>query len=265
MASSNNVQVTRDNFIMSSDLLEIFNARSGIICCVGAGGKKTTMFRLAYEYPGRVGITATSHIEYFPKSLPATKYIDNENELLDKVRNDSTSRVIAFARPSERIGRHAGISLGLVRKFREEGRFGLLLIKADGARSRFIKAPAAHEPPVPGCVDTVIPVISAKIIGQKLTEKVAHRVELITKVTGVGENDVIEPIHVARLLASPDGSLKNTGSAKVIPLINMVDNREREQLAREAAIAALSLSDRYEYIVLAAMKNDNPIIDIIKN
>lgn len=250
---------------MASDLLEIFNAGNGIVCCVGAGGKKTTMFRLAQEHPGRTGITATSHIEYFPGSLAATKYIDTENELLDKVRNDKTSRVIAFAQPSERKGRRAGISLELVQKFKQEGRFDLLLIKADGARSRFIKAPAAHEPPLPDCVDSVIPVVSAKVIGQKLSEKNAHRVELITKVTGAGEKEIIKPVHVARLLASPDGSLKNTGSAKVIPLINMVDNSELEQLAREAAISALSMSDRFEYIVLAAMKNENPVIDIIKN
>ena len=250
---------------MSSDLLEIFNARSGIICCVGAGGKKTTMFCLAKEHTSRVGITATSHIEYFPRSLPATKYIDRENELLNMVRADDHSRVIAFAQPSERRGRHAGISLDCVKKFKDEGRFELLLIKADGARSRYIKAPAAHEPPLPDCVDTVIPVVSAKVIGQRLSEKNAHRVELVTRLTGVGEKERIEPLHIARLLASPEGSLKNTGTARVIPLINMVDNSEREQLAREAAIEALSMTDRFDYIVLAAMKNANPVIDIIKN
>ena len=265
MASFKKDGITCNHPIMSSDLLEIFNAGSGIICCVGAGGKKTTMFRLAYEHPGRVGITATSHIEYFPRTLAATKYIDAESGLLNKVKHDRNSRVIAFARPSERKGRHAGINLELVQKFRQEGSFDLLLIKADGARSRFIKAPAAHEPPLPDCADIVIPVVSAKVIGKKLSEKNAHRVELITKVTGARENEIIKPVHIARLLASAEGSLKNTASAKVIPLINMVDNREQEQLAREAAITALSMSNRFEYIVLAAMKNDNPVIDIIKN
>ena len=183
--------------------------------------------------------------------------------MLIKIRNDDHSRIIAFAQPSERKGRRAGISVDQVQRFRDEGRFDLLLIKADGARSRFIKAPAAHEPPLPDCVDTVIPVVSAKVIGQKLSDKNAHRVELITKVTGVNDKERIRPAHVARLLAAPDGALKNTGTAKVIPLINMVDNSEREQLAREAAIEALSLTDRFDYIVLAAMKEDRPVIDII--
>jgi probable selenium-dependent hydroxylase accessory protein YqeC len=249
---------------MSSDLLKIFNANNGIICCVGAGGKKTTMYRLAAKHQGRVGITATSHIEYFPRTLSATKYIEPEEELLNKVRNDNNSRVIAFAQPSDRKGRRSGISLNLVQSFKKEGKFDLLLIKSDGARSRLMKAPAEHEPPLPDCVDTVIPIVSAKVIGQKLTEKIAHRVELITKIAGIHENEIVKPVHIARLLASTEGALKNTGSAKVIPLINMVDDREREQFASEVAVEALSMTDRFDYVVLAAMKNLRPVIDIIK-
>jgi probable selenium-dependent hydroxylase accessory protein YqeC len=250
--------------IGKTSLLEIFNANCGIVCCVGAGGKKTTMYRLANEHTGRVGITATSHIEYFPKALPATKYIENEHELLNKVGNDSHSRIIAFAQPSERKGRRAGISLNLVQTFKEIGNFKLLLVKADGARGRYIKAPAEHEPPLPDCVNTVIPIISAKVIGQALTVNIAHRVELISKIAGIDEHKVIEPVHIARIFTSPHGALKNAGTARIIPLINMVDDSEREQLARESAMEALSLSDRFNYVVLAAMKNDDPVIDIIK-
>ncbi len=249
---------------MSNDLLKIFNASSGIICCVGAGGKKTTMYRLAKEHQGRVGITATSHIEYFPKSLPATKYIENENELLNQVKNDKDSRVIAFAQPSDRQGRRAGINTRMVKTFKDKGQFDLLLIKADGARGRYMKVPAEHEPPIPDCVDTVIPIISAKVIGQILTDRIAHRVQLISKVVGINEHEVIRPVHIAKLFSSSDGALKNTASAKVIPLINMVDDREREQLAREAAVQTLSMTDRFEYVVLAAMKNENPVLDIVR-
>src|SRR5690606_19077413 len=134
------------------------------------------------------------------------------------------------AQPSQRRGRRAGVSLESINQFRKAGRFDLLLIKADGARSRWIKAPAEHEPPVPDCADTVIAVISAKAIGRRLTDKIAHRVDRISAITGIEENEKIEPYHVARLLASNEGSLKNTDSARIIPLINMVDDGEREKL-----------------------------------
>lgn len=124
---------------MSSDLLEIFNAQSGVVCCVGAGGKKTTMFQLAMAHPGRVGITATAHIEYFPKTLAATIYIGSEDDLFTAIRDDKASRVIAFAKPSERFGRRAGVSAGMIRTIKDEGGFDLVVIKADGARGRSIK------------------------------------------------------------------------------------------------------------------------------
>jgi len=248
---------------MKPNLIDIFNARRGVVCFVGAGGKKTTIYRLAREHPGRIGITATSHIEYFPKSLNATKYIASEEELFKLVVTDSKSRVIACAQPSRKHGRRAGISPDRISQFKSEGHFDVLLVKSDGARSRWMKAPAEHEPPLPGTADTVIPVISARVFGKELTTKVAHRIEQICTITGISENDRIMPEHIARLISSHEGALKNTGRATVIPLINMVDNSDLEQLARRAAIKAMALTDRFDRIILAAMREENPVRDII--
>ena len=40
-------------------LLDLLGARSGIVCAVGAGGKKTVLQHLAAAHPGRVAMTAT--------------------------------------------------------------------------------------------------------------------------------------------------------------------------------------------------------------
>lgn len=248
---------------MSSELLDLFNAHSGIVCCVGAGGKKTTMYQLAKAHAGRVGITATAHIEYFPGTLAATNYIGTEEDLLRAIRDDRTSRAIAFAKPSERFGRRAGISTALLQTIRDENHFELILVKADGARGRLIKGPAEHEPAVPEFADTIIPIVSAKVFGMSLTEKIAHRVERISKLAGLNEHEEIRPEHIARVLSSTEGALKNVGDAKVIPLINMVDYVEQEALAKEAAIIALTMTDRFDCVVLAAMKEKQPVIDAI--
>ncbi|MEX2515548.1 MAG: selenium cofactor biosynthesis protein YqeC [Gammaproteobacteria bacterium] len=252
-----------ENQDMQPPLLDLFHAHAGIVCMVGAGGKKTTMFRLAAEHQGRVGITATAHIEHFPASLPAQKLVMEQADLRDEVAA-ATARVVAFATPSGRTGRHAGIETTAVADFKTAGRFDLVLIKADGARGRLIKAPAEHEPVLPAAVDTVIPVVSAKVIGRKLTQRLAHRPEQIGAVTGLQLNDVIEPVHVARLLADPAGSLKHAGTAQVVPLINMVDNAERYELAHAAAIEALQLTDRFDYVVLASMRAAEPIVEVVR-
>ncbi len=249
---------------MTTELLDLFKARQGVVCFVGAGGKKTTMYRLAAEAAGRVGLTTTAHIEYFPRQLSATRHVDAEAELLQAVSQDHDSRIMAFATPSERHGRHAGISLAAVSDFRDQGRFDLLLIKSDGARSRLIKAPKEDEPPLPDCADTVVPVLSAKVLGRPLNDKVAHRVERLAVITGAEPDAKLEPVHIARLLASGQGALKNTGNAQVVPLINMVDDDNREAQAREAAKQALTLTDRFDYVVLARMYDADPVVDIIR-
>ena len=58
--------------------------------------------------------------------------------------------------------------------------------------------------------------------------------------------------------------MKNTGKARVVPLINMVDDSSLEKVAREAAELALHMTDRFDSIVLASMKKDDPIVNVIK-
>ncbi len=130
-------------------------------------------------------------------------------------------------------------------------------------RSRLLKAPAELEPPISECADTVIAVISAKAIGKRVTDNIAHRVDRVTAIAGVYENEKIMPIHHVSILVSNEGALKNTGTTKVIPLINMIDNKETEQLARQTAMEALSMTDRFDYAVLAVMRNTDPMIDIV--
>ncbi len=247
-----------------TNLVDALHAHTGVISCVGAGGKKSTMFRLAAAHNGRVGITATAHIEFFPKNLDATCYVAEEAVLLETIANDEESKVIAFARPSSRFGRRAGIAVDNVLRFKQAGKFELLLIKADGARGRFVKAPASHEPVLSGFTDIVIPVLSAKVIGQPLSNDIAHRVDILESIFDIREMDIIQPIHIARLLSSEQGLLKDTGSANVIPLINMVDDVDTLKSATAAAEQALEMTSRFDRVVLAAMKKETPIVRVIE-
>ena len=249
---------------MSNDLHSILHADNGIVSFIGAGGKKTTMFRLAEQYGGRVGITATAHIEFFPKELKATNYIGDEDALLSAVNKDKSSKAIAFARPSSRFGRRAGIHPDMAQRFYDEGEFDLLLIKADGARGKFIKAPAEYEPALSSASITVIPVVSAQIIGQPLNNEIAHRVDQICKITGLKDQEEIKPVHIARLITDKHGLLKSIhDSAMIIPLINMVDDAKIEKEAKLVATLALQMTDSFDQVILAAMKKDKPIVDVV--
>ena len=89
---------------------------------------------------------------------------------------------------------------------------------------RWIKAPEADEPMLVPGADTVIPVISARAIGEPLSERVAHRIDRVAEVTGIAPGELLTPEAVGRLLANEHGALQLAGRARVAPVINMVDN-----------------------------------------
>jgi probable selenium-dependent hydroxylase accessory protein YqeC len=244
-------------------LLEALAATRGLVALVGAGGKKTTLYRLARAHLGRIGITATVAIPPFPEDLGAHVIVAGTSALPTLVAEAQQHRIVAFARPSDKPDRLAGLPPGEVRRIHESAGFDVTLVKADGARSRWIKAPDPDEPQLPEGVDTVIPVVSARAIGERLREDIAHRVDRITAITGAQPGDIITPDLVARLLADEQGALKGAGKATMVPLINMVDNDEIAVVARQAARWALALTRRFDRVILASMNAESPLVEIV--
>ncbi len=245
-------------------LLDALNARRGIVCTVGAGGKKTTLYRLAGAFSGRLGLTATVPTLPVPDEFRDSEVVGETDVLADEVVAAShQARRVAFAKPSDKPPRLGGIPPELVEEIHARAGFDATYVKADGARMRWIKAPSEHEPQIPLSTATVIPIVSARALGEALSERIAHRPELVAAVTGAKIGELLSPIHLGRLLASPDGALRRTGDAIVVPLINMVDDDGMLVAAREAARHALSLSRRFDRVVLARMNAPEPIVEVV--
>lgn len=247
----------------SGRLLDALGAGSGIVCAVGAGGKKSVLGQLAREHPGRTALTATVYTT-FPADLSVTGIIDEEALLPQRVMAAARGRSVAYACPSTKNGRHSGVSPGTIRSIHQQGGFEATLVKADGARMRWIKAPAEREPVLVPGADLVIPVVSARAIGEPLGERVAHRVARVAAAAGLDSGATLTPDAVARLLASADGGLRGVGDARVVPVINMVDDAGREALARDTACAALAITDRFDRVVLCCLRRpDAPVVLIV--
>jgi probable selenium-dependent hydroxylase accessory protein YqeC len=247
-----------------SELLKALHAEAGLICFAGAGGKKSTLYHLASAHPGRIGITSTVLTPPFPTRLAAFEVVAEEGEIGPAVVKAAAGRrIVAFATPSVKRNRLGGLSPSQVAEIHRAAGFDITLIKCDGARGRWMKAPGEDEPAIPERADTVIPVISARAIGQPLSERIAHRMERVAAITGARAGDLITPRHVARLLASEQGAMKGVGAATVVPLINMVDDAKLERFARYTARQALELTDRFERVVLTCMRRVDPIVDIV--
>lgn len=250
---------------MSERLIEALGAGRGIVCAVGAGGKKTTLYALAAAHPGRVGFTATVFTARFPRRLGARELITEQADLPAALAELGDARRVAWARPSEKAGRVAGIAVGAVAACHATG-FDLTLVKADGARMRSIKAPRADEPVLPAEADTVLCLVSAAAFGQALDERIAHRPERVAAVTGLEAGAIITPEAVGRLLADDAGALRGVpAGARAIAVINAVDDAGRRESADVAARTALALGDRLERVVLTTHRGGGePLVGVVE-
>ncbi|WP_255149750.1 selenium cofactor biosynthesis protein YqeC [Halorarius halobius] len=232
------------------DLDDAFPGRS--LAVVGAGGKKTTLYALATARD-RAVLTSTVRIPPFRETVRSLVTEDPVAALegpfpLGLAAEDEGDRLRGYdpAVVDDLIDAHAGS----------------VLVKADGARTRLLKAPAEHEPRLPERVDTVVPVASVRAVGEPLTDEHVHRPERVAEVTGLSPGDELGGEDVARVLASPEGGLKRVpDGARVVPLVNMADT---ERLADTARTIARRVHDRadVEQVVVARMDRAE-IVDVV--
>jgi probable selenium-dependent hydroxylase accessory protein YqeC len=248
-------------------LLDVLAARRGLICVVGAGGKKTTLHRLVEAHlaagTGRIGLSCTVAMAPPPKWLGEPVIAEGADLKVALGRLGRDRRLVVYAEPSPKPGRIGGVPPEDLARLHDEGRFEVTLIKADGARMRWIKAPAMGEPVLPPGVATVLPLVSARVFGQPLSEAAAHRLERVAAVTGARPGEPVTPEHVARLLSSEHGALQGVGGATVVPIINMVDDQATQEAARAAARLALATSSRLTQVVLASMVAPDPVVEVV--
>lgn len=238
----------------------------GLTCVVGAGGKKTTLYALAARLD-RAVVTATVRIPIFDEHVSRVVVTDDPADAIERI----DERPLGVVPEREREDRYRGYDATVVSGVAETTD-DPLLVKADGARTRWLKAPDEREPQLPERADTVFPIASARVVGESLTEAQVHRPERVEALTGREIGDEIRPIDVARVLTSPRGGLKGVPrEATVVPIVNMVDNSDLEAVGRQVAREVLDRAgpDRgetptVERVVLARMTAPDPVVAVIE-
>lgn len=240
------------------ELAAALSAERGTTCLVGAGGKKSTLFALA-DRLDRAVVTATVRIPIFDGRVAAVGVTDDPVGFVGAADGWPVGVV------AERNGdRYEGYEPGTVDALADAGVADAVLVKADGARTRWLKAPGEHEPRIPRGADTVVPVASVRVVGEALDEAHVHRPERVAAVTGLEVGDEIGPADVAAVLASPDGGLHDVpAGATSVPLLNMVDDAELEAVAREVADELLARSE-VPRVVLTRLIDDDPVVGVVE-
>lgn len=215
-------------------LVPIPESRAGAgpvsLALVGAGGKTTALFRLARQLQSSIAnrkssivFTATSHLGVWQIPLADRHLIAESTRDLDSLPPDGLTLVTG---PLDG-DRTRPLSPHLVEQLHAtcRARDWPLLIEADGSRGHSLKAPAAHEPPIPACVDLVIVVAGLTGLGQALDEDFIHRPQIFSELSGLARGSEVTVEALARVLAHPQGGLKNIPpDARRVALLNQAES-----------------------------------------
>ncbi len=197
------------------------------IALVGSGGKTTLMFQLAKSYNSRVILSTSTHMAQ--DQLGGADFHIQVNNLEDIPGPEQTiqGKIVLFTGPPVETNRVKGLDahqLSLLLNLADSWNCPLI-IEADGARKRPIKAPADHEPPIPDFINIVITVIGLSGLGKPLNETWVHRPDLYSRLVNLPLEAEINSQHVVKGLISADGGLKNIPQlAKRILFINQIDS-----------------------------------------
>lgn len=241
-------------------LVEALDADQGVVSVVGAGGKKSTMYRLA-EQLDRPLLTSTVRIPIFDQYVERVIVTDDPVEAVANA--EETHWPLGVVSEQDGSDRYLGYHPSVIDTLSGVDEVQTILVKADGARMRKFKAPGENEPQLPSSTSVVVPIVSAHVIGEPLSDEIVHRVDRVAHLTGLSRGDTITPSAVAVVIASPDGGHKGVPEgASVVPLINMVDDGSFEDDARRAAEEILRRCDAPR-VILTRLTASNPVVDTI--
>ena len=245
----------------------------GVISLVGAGGKTSLMFRLAKELSGdkeSVLTTTTTKImmptqEQSPHVILAASpesVLSSARRLLLKIPHVSA----ASPHPLEIPGKISGFLPQHIDRLWASGLFRWILVEADGAAQKPLKAPAAHEPVLPLSSNLVIGVVGLKVLGKPLNENWVFRPEHYARITGLSPGAPVTEASIAAAALHENGIFKDApASARKILFLNGADCPEGQAAGR--AVAAILLSTckdpPIERVVVGKPKETPPVIDII--
>ncbi len=206
------------------------------ISIVGAGGKTTLLFALGRELSAlRCGVILTTTTKIFePEPLPAFfQFLSPDLNAVKKwvVEHAAHNRSLLLARERLPGGKLAGLPpLWVDELFGLDG-ISTIVVEADGAAGRPLKAPRAGEPVIPDSTTILVPVIGIDGLDRPLDEETVFRSEIASRLLDLPLGSAVTKEAVARLML--EWIKPAPAGARIVPLINKADlpgGREKAEI-----------------------------------
>jgi len=253
------------------NLTEAFDIKPGeVVSVVGGGGKTTLMFALAREIASNGGYvittTTTKILEPTPYEAPLLLLEPDEEELKRLLlENLGKHRHVTLTAGKLATGKLNGIRPEFVVELAGFSQVSCIVVEADGAAHRPLKAPNSTEPVIPFNTSLVIPVVGVDAVGCRLTEKDVFRPEIVSSLLGLQLGEVISSDDIAYLVTHQQGIIKGSPErAKIVPFINKMDLNKDLSKGRDLADKILSMRHpQIKQVVLGQARSLEPVIEVI--
>ena len=241
-----------------------------LISLVGAGGKTTLMFRLASELflGGRKVITTTTTriMEPAGEETPLLIVEADRERVAGAVRGSLEKyRHITLAQERLGAGKLKGMTPDLIDNLWGSAEVEYLIVEADGAAGRPVKAPRVWEPVIPSRTTLVIAILGIDGMGQVLQEENVFQAARISELTDLPLGEKITEDALAILMTHPAGIFKGApSSSRVVAFLNKVDVPDGIAWARGVSRRILEKGHRQiERVVLGQAKREPCAVEVI--
>ena len=241
-----------------------------VVSLVGAGGKTTLMYCLAKELllAGEkvVTTTTTKILEPSSEETPCLFVHSDEEELRQlALQHIDRYRHITLARERLESRKLKGISPDLVSLLWNSPEIDVVIIEADGAAGRPVKAPRGWEPVIPAHTTLVLGLLGVDGVGKELNEENLFQAERISQLTGIPMGEKMTCEGIAILMVHPQGIFKGTPhSSRRVAFINKVDVPGGMIWGREIGNEVLKKGfPQIEKVVLGQLKSEPPVAEVM--
>jgi len=237
-----------------------------LVSLIGAGGKTTTLFRLAKELRdqgGKILVTTTTKI--FKPTKPHVErlfLVQDIDAFLTQSAAIEAPAAIGAGCGVDDEGKLIGLPSPWLDRLQSSGQFDWIVVEADGAGSRLFKVPSEMEPVVPHSCHVTIWIMAIKILGQPLHSNLIHRAERVTALLGVSPDTQLTKAHVVRLVRHPQGCLRGVPAhSRRIALINQADSPAEIEQAKVLGRDLLPCG--FERVVITSYLSNEPVIEVL--
>ncbi len=239
----------------------------GVVSLVGAGGKTSLMYRLARELAGtgQTVLTTTTTRIYPPATDQCGVCIlaPTVEQILQRTAGALREHrhITAAAGRSAESGKLSGLAPQEIDRLWVSGVFDWIIVEADGAAGRPLKAPAAHEPVIPSCSGWLVGMAGLQAMGKPLADQWVFRPEAFARITGLTPGALISADAVATALAHEHGVLKGApAGCRCLAFLNQADESDGQAAGLGVAAALKRIGGgRIRRAIVGQVRIDPPV------